>query len=62
MMQIDFGEKIEVRMAEDGEKLTTLDEVERTLCNNDIVISDGKRAIGLAGVMGGLDTEIEKDK
>ena len=48
-------------MAEDGEKLTTLDEVERTLCNNDIVISDGKRAIGLAGVMGGLDTEIEKD-
>ncbi len=50
--------KIEVRMAEEGEKLTTLDEIERTLSRNDIVISDGTRAIGLAGVMGGLDTEI----
>ena len=51
--------KIEVRMAEDDEKLTTLDDIERTLTHDDIVISDGKRAIGLAGVMGGLDTEIE---
>ena len=55
--------KIEVRMAENGEKLTTLDEIERVLDDNDIVISDGTRAIGLAGVMGGLDTEItEKTK
>lgn len=51
--------KIEVRMAEKGEKLTTLDEIERLLSNEDIVISDGKKAIGLAGVMGGLETEIE---
>ena len=50
---------IEVRMAKNGEKLTTLDEVERDLEDTDIVISDGKRAIGLAGVMGGMDTEIE---
>ena len=53
-----LNDKIEVRMAEKGEKLTTLDEIERELDENDIVISDGTRAIGLAGVMGGLDTEI----
>ncbi len=51
---------IQVRMAYSGEKLTTLDEQERILDENDIVISDGKRSIGLAGVMGGLDTEIEE--
>lgn len=51
-------EMLEVRMAEEGEKLTTLDKQERTLSKEDIVISDGKRAIGLAGVMGGYDTEI----
>ena len=52
---------IEVRMAEEGEKLTTLDKQERTLGVDDIVISDGKRAIGLAGVMGGYDTEITEN-
>lgn len=50
--------KIEVRMASQGERLFTLDGKERTLSDEDIVISDGERAIGLAGVMGGLDTEI----
>lgn len=53
--------KLEVRMATEGEKLTTLDEIERTLKTNDIVISDGEKAIGLAGVMGGLDTEITEN-
>ena len=52
---------LEVRMAGEGEKLTTLDEIERTLTKDDIVISDGKKAIGLAGVMGGLDTEITEE-
>ena len=54
---------LEVRMAKEGEKLTTLDSIERILKNDDIIISNGEEAIGLAGVMGGLDTEItEKTK
>ena len=56
----NLGDKILVRMAAEGEKLTTLDNIERTLTENDIVITDGKKAIGLAGVMGGLDTEVEE--
>ena len=52
---------IEVRMAEKDEKLTTLDNIERVLTTDDIVISNGKEAIGLAGVMGGLDTEITEN-
>lgn len=54
-----LGNKIIVRMAENGEKLTTLDEVERTLDENDIVIANEDGSIGLAGVMGGLTTEVE---
>lgn len=53
--------KIQVRMALEGEKLTTLDGIERILKTDDIVISDGKKAIGLAGVMGGLETEITEN-
>ena len=53
--------KLEVRMATDGEKLTTLDNKERTLKVDDIVISDGEKAIGLAGVMGGVETEITEN-
>ena len=52
---------LEIRMAEKGEKLTTLDEIQRTLSKEDIVISDGKKVIGLAGVMGGYDTEITEN-
>ncbi len=52
---------LEVRMAKENEKLTTLDSIERVLKTEDIVISDGERAIGLAGVMGGLDTEITEE-
>lgn len=49
---------IGVRRAEAGEKLTTLDDVERVLDAEDIVITDGSGVIGLAGVMGGAHTEI----
>ena len=55
----NLGKKIVVRMANDGEKLTTLDEQERTLTKDDIAITDGEKAVGLAGVMGGLNTEVE---
>ena len=48
-----------VRRARDGEFLTTLDEVERKLTDDMLVIADPERAIGLAGVMGGANTEID---
>ena len=49
---------IGVSAASDGEKFTTLDGIERTLVAGDLVIRDGARGIALAGVMGGLDSEV----
>lgn len=49
---------IGVRRAEQGEKLTTLDGAVRVLDAGDLVITDNRGPIGLAGVMGGADTEI----
>ncbi|MBG0856633.1 phenylalanine--tRNA ligase subunit beta [Streptomyces spinoverrucosus] len=49
---------IGVRRAEEGEKIVTLDGVERKLHAEDLVITDDRGPIGLAGVMGGADTEI----
>lgn len=55
------GKHITVRRAENGEKITTLDEQERELDGNDLVIADEKKAVAIAGVMGGLNSEIEED-
>ena len=56
-----LGDKVIVRMAEENEKLKTLDGQERTLKTSDIVIANEKEAVALAGVMGGLSTEVEMD-
>lgn len=53
--------KIIVRRAEDGEVIKTLDEQDRTLTNNDLVIADGKKAVAIAGVMGGFNSEVKND-
>lgn len=50
--------RIDVRMAHNGEKLLTLDGVERVLHPDMMVITDGHRPIALAGVMGGADSEV----
>ncbi len=50
--------KIIVKRAENGEKFTTLDDKERELTNEMLVIADAERTVGLAGVMGGENTEI----
>ena len=56
-----LGNKIVVRCAKDGEKITTLDKEERILDHDDIVISKGDEAVCLAGVMGGYNTEIDEN-
>lgn len=55
------GGKIVVRRAAEGEELTTLDGNVRRLTRNMLVIADDTRAVGLAGVMGGLNSEIVDD-
>ncbi len=55
------GGKIVVRRARDGEELTTLDGNVRKLTSNMLVIADDTRAVGLAGIMGGLNSEIVED-
>ncbi|WP_319471723.1 phenylalanine--tRNA ligase subunit beta [uncultured Pseudodesulfovibrio sp.] len=49
---------IRVAPATDGMKFTTLDDVERTLTANDLLIWDGKKPVALAGVMGGANSEM----
>ena len=56
-----LGDTLIVRNAFEGEKLITLDNQERSLTAMDIVIANNNEAVGLAGVMGGLSTEVEND-
>jgi phenylalanyl-tRNA synthetase beta chain len=57
-----FGSKeVLVRKAYEGEKMVTLDGTERTLRQEDLVITNGKEPVALAGVMGGLDSEVKDD-
>lgn len=53
--------KITVRRAADGEVIKTLDENDRTLTSNDLVIADGEKAVAIAGVMGGFNSEVKDD-
>ncbi len=53
--------RIVVRRAQEGEVFTTLDGQERTLRAQDLMICDGEGSVGLAGVMGGLNSEIEDE-
>jgi phenylalanyl-tRNA synthetase beta chain len=52
------GRRLVIRKARAGEKLKTLDGVERKLTTEDLVVADAVKPVGLAGVMGGYDTMI----
>lgn len=51
-------DKIIVRRGKPGEKITTIDGIERTLSENILVIADSERSVAIAGVMGGTNTEV----
>lgn len=56
-----LGNEIVVRLANDKENLKTLDGKDRILDKEDIVITDGKKSVCLAGVMGGENTEVDEN-
>ena len=55
-----LGDKIIVRDAKEGEEITTLDGKDRILKASDIVITDGEKPVCIAGVMGGLNTDVDE--
>ena len=56
-----LGDKIVVRMANDNEEIITLDKKQRVLSSNDIVITDGKKPVAIAGVMGAENTDVDEN-
>ena len=48
-------------MANDNEEVVTFDKKERILSSDDIVITDGKRVVAVAGVMGALNTDVDEN-
>ena len=54
-----LGDKIVVRQAKDNEEVTTLDEQERVLTKEDIVITDGSKVVAIGGVMGALNSDVD---
>ena len=56
-----LGNKVLVRDAKEGEEVVTLDGENRVLKSSDIVITDGKKPVCIAGVMGGENTEVDEN-
>lgn len=55
------GSRIDVRTAKAGERMTTLDGIERELALGDLLICDGEGPVAIAGVMGGANSEVKAD-
>ena len=56
-----LGSSVVVRRARPGERIRTLDDADRKLTGDMLVIADGRRPVAIAGVMGGADTEVQDD-
>ena len=56
-----LGDNILVRQAKDNEEVVTLDEQERKLISDDIVITDGDRVVAIGGIMGALNTDVDEN-
>ena len=54
------GSRLVIRFAHEGERIVTLDERERLLAANNLVIADSERALVVAGIMGGADAEVDE--
>lgn len=56
-----LGRRLDVRRANDGEEIVTLDDQERTLRTTDVVVTDGDVPVAVGGVMGGASTEVHDE-